>query len=173
MHCDELEDDIEWTKEWGGIAIWRQRVGILIRKDRGHLSGIGGWGSRLVWGTWKRPGADDLVVSSCYIPAVSRERIDWIEGLLGEDILEEVGIDILGGDFNMIRDVTLDRTDGGAWQSGQSKGWERWKEVERRHLLIDAGRAKWGDRRIYTHWTEGLGTRIDWILTADCWGMNV
>ena len=22
VHCDELEDDIEWTREWGGIAIW-------------------------------------------------------------------------------------------------------------------------------------------------------
>src|SRR3978361_1070716 len=108
-----------------------------------------------------------------YIPAVSRECIEWIEGLLEEDILAEVGIDILGGDFNMVGDVTLDRTDGGAQQAGQSKGWERWKEVEQAHLLIDAGRAKWGDWCIYTHWTEGLGTRIDWILMADCWGNDV
>jgi hypothetical protein len=148
-------------------------VGILVRKDRGHLSEIGGWGTRLVWGTWKKPGGEDLVVSSCYVPAVSRERVDWIAGLLEEGVLDGIGIDILGGDFNMVRDVVLDRTDNGARQPGQSAGWLRWKEVERAQLWIDAGREMWGRRHVYTHWTDGLGTRIDWILTADCWGRDV
>ena len=73
----------------------------------------------------------------------------------------------------MVRDVAVDRSDGGLDGMGRSGGLDRWEEMERLSALGDAGRQKWGNQAVFTHWIHGLGTRIDWILTADCWGMDV
>ena len=55
-----------------------------------------------------RPGWGPVVVDSCYCPAERGVRITWIEGLLDSGSLVEAGVDILGGDFNMVRDVAVD-----------------------------------------------------------------
>ena len=78
------------------------------------------------------------------------------------------GLDCLGGDFNMVRNGQLDRTDNGRGLVGKSGGLECWEEIERLSALIDAGRTRWGLQRVYTHWVDGLGSRIDWMLTAEC-----
>ena len=113
------------------------------------------------------------MVGSCYCPAFAGERVLWLERLHEDGILVDLGLDILGGDFNMVRDPTLDRTDGGRGMNGRSPGLGIWEEVEQLGSLVDAGRALWGDRRVYTHWAAGLGTRIDWLLSVACHGSEV
>ena len=58
------------------------------------------------------------MVGSCYCPASAGERVPWLERLCEEGILVDIGLDVLGGNFNMVRDLTLDRTDGGQGVSG-------------------------------------------------------
>ena len=55
------------------------------------------------------------MVGSCYCPASARERVLWLKRLHEEGILVDIGLDVLGGDFNMVRDPILDRTNGG-WE---------------------------------------------------------
>ena len=87
------------------------------------------------------------MVGSCYCLAEKGVRITWIEGLLDSGSLVEAGIDILGGDFNMVRDTTVDRSDGGLDGMGRSRGLDIWEELERLSALRDAGHQKWGIRQ--------------------------
>ena len=73
----------------------------------------------------------------------------------------------------MVRDQLLDRTDGGKSAEERSGVLGAWEEVERLSSLGDMGRMRWKDARVYMHWVNGLGTRIDWILMAECWGADV
>ena len=113
VRCENAEDRLQWTTEWGGVAEWREKVGILIQKEKGELKDNGDWSDRLIWETWVRAGWGPVVIGSCYCPTERGLYIDWIEGLLDVGALAEAGVDILGSNFNMIRDVTMDRSDGG------------------------------------------------------------
>ena len=173
MRCEEEEDRLNWTREWGGVAEWYRSVGILIYRGKGELVDIRRWGDCLVWGMWRRLGWGPIVVGSYYYLAVQGERVDWLEGLLVDRSLMETEVDILGGDFNMVQDTTPDWSDRGAGVVGHSGGLGRWEEIERLSALSDVGRAKWGVDKVFTHWVDRLGSKIDWVLSADCWGEDV
>ena len=125
VRCDDEVDKLNWSREWGGATEWRGKVGILIRKGKGELQDTSGWGDRLLWGVWARPGWGPVVVGSYYCPAERGARITWIEDLLDSGSLVEAGVDVLGGDFNMVRDVAVDRSDGGLDGIGRSGGLDR------------------------------------------------
>ena len=63
----------------------------------------------------------------------------------------EAGVDILGGDFNMIRDAMVDQSDGGLEGTDRSRRLDRWEEMERLSALGDAGCQKWRNRAVFTH----------------------
>ena len=67
----------------------------------------------------------------------------------------------------------MDRSDEGAGVVGRSGRLGRWEEIERLSALGDVVRTKWGMDKVFTHWVDGLGTRIDWVLSADYWGVDV
>ena len=73
----------------------------------------------------------------------------------------------------MVQDVKIDRTDEERGVVSHSRGLTHWEELETLSSLVDAGRELWSDRYMYMHWADGLETQIDWILTAECWGLDI
>jgi len=113
-------------------------------------------------------------VGSVYVPAVTRERKTWLDNWIEWEEKEELRLDILGGDFNMIRDRKLDRSDEGIGVAA-SPGMARWLLIEKDMGLVDGVRLRRREESgLFTRWHKVgdnlVGSRIDWIMVGEQWG---
>jgi len=159
-HCKSYTDSKSWEHEWGAPCFWSFggnksrgtailfREGLSFTKNMLYYDAVG----RLV--------VVDANINDCsyrfinvYAPNNHAERVSWFDDLhrwfIGDKAI------ILGGDFNCIENVNIDKV-GGNYAYGD-RGADMLSSFRNNYRLVDAYRACY-PRDVATSWTAADGS---------------
>ena len=162
------EDNKLWTSQWGLPVLWSEHNAILSTSPTLSLSLITSIHiprtlfAYISYSHWSAP----VTCGSIYVPAVSGERSTFLQSLPPSLPVE---ISLLGGDFNILANPSLDHSPPLSSPSSSSSHWRDLADTMLQWGLSDLLRLQSPSITQCTHWQHCaaayVGTRIDYLFT--------
>ena len=156
---DSIADKLTCRGFWGFGGVHSCGVGILVKKflNITVAQGNGGLDGRFFVLDLSLKGQGFRFVN-VYLPNVERERCVVLRRLY--NLLNSNRVTLLGGDFNFVENLGLDKCGGGDPLAGDG-GTRVIRSIKNDFSLVDVFRTLYPTRRAYSFSAQGVSTRLD------------